>query len=42
MSKKLFQTNDYKYFEDAKKYSKDIKMEFMSELAIAKNGLLTG
>lgn len=30
------------YFADAKKYSKDIKMEFMSELAIAKNGLLTG
>ncbi len=30
------------YFADAKKYSKNIKMEFMAELAAAKNGLLTG
>ena len=30
------------YFADAKKYSKNIKMEFMAELAEEKNGLLTG
>ena len=30
------------FFANAKKYSKNIKMEFMSELAAAKNGLLTG
>lgn len=30
------------FFADSKKYSKDIKMEFMAELAAAKNGLLTG
>ncbi|MBC7884387.1 MAG: hypothetical protein H7X99_02870 [Saprospiraceae bacterium] len=31
-----------KYFSDAKDYAKDFKMEFMSELAIAKNGIMTG
>lgn len=31
-----------KYFAQAKKYSSDPKMEFMSELAVAKNGIITG
>jgi tetratricopeptide (TPR) repeat protein len=35
-------TKALKYFADAKKYSKDIKMEFMAELAVAKNGINSG
>ena len=31
-----------KYFEQSKKYASDVKMEFMSELAVAKNGIISG